>query len=58
MVLTEREKEMVLYQRQQLKLLEEQTERRKTCQHTFHYIGHSHNDDAYECSKCGLIRYE
>ena len=56
--LTQREKELVDYHRSQNKLLEGQTKRQQTCEHIFRYVGHSHNDDAYECSKCGIIKYE
>lgn len=28
------------------------------CEHTYVYSGHSHNDDAYTCTKCGHIKYE
>lgn len=30
----------------------------ENCVHVFRYAGHSHNDDAYECKHCGIIRYE
>lgn len=26
---------------------------RSSCNHNFQYVGHSHNDDAYECTICG-----
>ena len=28
------------------------------CPHDWEYIGHSHNDDAYQCSICGELKYE
>jgi hypothetical protein len=31
------------------------TEEAVVCNHTYYYDGHSHNDDAYKCSKCGHI---
>lgn len=35
----------------------ERIERRKNCNHDFQYSGHGHNDDCYECSKCGELEW-
>lgn len=28
------------------------------CEHRWEYQGHSHNDDAYQCSICGEMKFE
>ena len=41
------------------KILEDKKKFQKECVHpTWRYIGHSHNDDAYECTVCKTIKYE
>jgi hypothetical protein len=29
----------------------------KTCNHTFRYDGHGHNDDMYVCTKCDKLEW-
>jgi predicted metal-binding protein len=32
-------------------------ELRKNCKHEFYYAGHGHNDDCFECRKCGQTEW-
>lgn len=32
--------------------------KRKLCEHNWRYDGHSHNDKAYLCIKCGEMKFE
>lgn len=35
-----------------------QKERENSCStHSFVYVGHGHNDDCYECTKCGATEW-
>jgi len=54
MILSEREKQLVLEDRKRVNEQREYVKKQKSCEHNFVYSGHSHNDDCYTCTKCGL----
>ena len=57
--LTDAEKRLIDSHRESIKFAERQKEKQQHCKHpNWRYIGHSHNDDAYECSTCFKIKYE
>jgi len=51
----EQEINLILRHREAIKKSQELIEKQKQCEHDMVYIGHSHNDDVYECWKCGYI---
>lgn len=55
--LSDVEYKLILDYRQKQKEIEQKIEKRKTCKHEYKYVGHGHNDDCYECSKCGSIEW-
>jgi hypothetical protein len=57
MKLTEEEKSLVLDHRAEVKVAADLAEKQKVCKHEWYYAGHGHNDDAYECHKCGDIKW-
>jgi hypothetical protein len=42
-----------IFEKKEKELDKELSEIKEKCSHTFEYFGHSHNDDEYQCSKCG-----
>lgn len=56
-------KKIVVLDEQEWALVQEHRARAKqdavqaTCEHSWQYDGHSHNDDAYICTKCGAVEF-
>ncbi len=51
--LSEDEKQLVLKDRAELAAYQAKVLKQKLCKHEkTKYVGHGHNDDAYECEEC------
>jgi hypothetical protein len=37
---------------------QKKADKEAACSHRWHFVGHYHDDDAYECRDCGKIRYD
>jgi ribosomal protein S27AE len=47
-----------LIHRREIKAIrDEYHNRQQTCEHSFNYSGHSHNEDAFTCNKCGYTEF-
>lgn len=57
MILTKEEKELITRRRVEKTFKQVTLNKQKTCVHNFRCVGHSHNDDAYECTKCGYMEF-
>ena len=56
--LSDFEIELVRIERARVKFIEERKSKQATCDHNFsRYLGHGHNDEAYECIHCGKIKH-
>jgi len=56
-VLTDDEWYIVKQHRKQVKAAAERAKKQKECEHEWRYAGHGHNDDCYECRKCGSSKW-
>lgn len=52
-----KEIDLILKHRAEVESYRQAAEKKKSCTHNFRYEGHSHNDDAYVCTKCGEIEW-
>lgn len=50
--------DLVLADRKRRMLIKLDEIQKKNCTHNWRYDGHSHNDDAYLCTKCGEMKFE
>ena len=56
--LSDFEMSLVRIERARVKFVEERAAKQATYDHNFsRYLGHGHNDDAYECVHCQEIKY-
>jgi hypothetical protein len=56
--LTEHEKSMIRLERDRIRAYYARQEKQEKCNHDFsRYLGHGHNDEAYECVHCGKVKY-
>lgn len=55
--LTDEEEKLILNRREEIKECNFRNIKQLLCEHDWKYIGHSHNDDAYECRKCNKISF-
>lgn len=53
MWLSEAEVRLVIAERKKIAEYREREAKKKICEHELVYWGHGHNDDWYECHKCG-----
>lgn len=53
MALSDEEKRLVESHRRDKEQRQAYLLKQQTCDHDYRYAGHSHNDDAFECRKCG-----
>lgn len=56
-VLTEDEVKLDKLYREHLEAQRIIKQQRETCDHTWRFVCHCHNDAAYECTKCGEAEY-
>lgn len=57
MVLDEDEVRIVLARRENILRIKTDQAKQLTCDHTWRFVCHCHNDAAYECTKCGEAEY-
>ena len=56
--LTEYEKSIIRIERRRIQAYYEREEKQANCTHDFsRYLGHGHNDEAYECVHCGKVKH-
>lgn len=58
MNLNEEEVKIILDHRKKIEEQKQRAEKQANCQHEWHWVCSCHNDDAYDCSKCGATKYE
>lgn len=57
MILTQEEATLIERHRLHIKTQALFKEQRKNCDHHWRFSCTCHNDDAYECTKCGEVEY-
>ena len=58
MKLTDEEKQLVQDHRDRVAMRREKEEQQRACEHNWQYFAHGHNDDSYQCTRCGLMKWE
>jgi len=58
MLVSEEEKKMILHTRREQKAREERYQKQQVCEHEWVWACSGHNDDAYDCRKCGATKWE
>ena len=58
MKLTDEEKKLVLDHRAKVKAAAELKEKQRICEHDWEWVCSCHNDDAYDCTKCGATMWK
>lgn len=57
MILSSYEASEIMRQRENAARFERRQKEQETCDHQWRYSGHGHNDDAYDCTKCGKTEW-
>ena len=58
MIVTEKEMAMSHRHRREEKAKDDRIQKQKTCSHEWVWACSGHNDDAYDCRKCGATKWE
>ena len=56
-ILTDAEKRLIDREREAVERRRLLHEKQAACDHNWVCTGHSHNDDAYDCRKCGATKF-
>lgn len=58
LVLTPEEEQVILEYRKNQKYYKDRKYKQETCEHEWRWACAMHNDDAYDCVKCGATKFE